>query len=89
MARLVTAASDAGKDTTRRLPKTQILNGVLLKDVAVTSSSTTISHMLSRTPQGWIVVDKDANEDVWRVSWNTRQIVLDATGNVTVALWVF
>lgn len=68
-----------------------LLDGVLLKQVKLSSSATQVSHNLGREPQGWLVVNKNANADVWQSSTNLPKsfIALTATADVTIDLWVF
>lgn len=65
------------------------LNGVFVNNVTVTTSSTSIDHKLGRQPIGWIITDKNALADVYRVSWNDRVIILDSSATVTLNMWVF
>lgn len=73
------------------LLNTPILDGVLLKDVVLSTTETNISHTLGRKYQGWIIVNKNAQQDIWESSSNLTQrfIALTAAGSVTVSIWVF
>lgn len=68
-----------------------LLDGVLLNDVALTASATRVEHKLRRKPLGWIVVNKSANADVWQSAndLSTAFLTLQASGTVTVSLWIF
>ena len=68
-----------------------ILNGRLIEDVDLTSSETLVEHKLGRNYRGWIIVDKNAQQDVWVSAENLteRFLRLTAAGTVTVSLWVF
>jgi hypothetical protein len=68
-----------------------LLNGRLVTDVALTTSETLIEHKLGRAIRGWIIVDKNASQDVYRSSEDLpeRFLPLTAAGTVTVDLWVF
>ncbi len=74
-------------------PITQLLllDGVLIEDVDLTTSETKINHTLNRKPNGWIIVKKDAAQDVYESGSTVpdRFLSLTASGNVTVSLWVF
>jgi len=49
-----------------------------------------INHGLNRTPQGWIVTDKNANADIWRTAnWTINTITLKANVAVTASIWVY
>lgn len=72
----------------------EIVNGRLIKDIAIVSGTAKIiSHELSRKLKGWIVVRKSANSTIWDSQLtNTNPkttLVLQASANVTVSLWVF
>ena len=58
-------------------------------DVIINTTDTVINHGLGITPNGWLILDKQANSTVWRVSWNDKQITLRASAQVTIKLWVF
>lgn len=58
-------------------------------DVTINTTDTVVNHGLGITPNGWMLLDKQANSTVWRVSWNDKQIVLRGSATVTVKLWVF
>lgn len=68
----------------------QILDGHLIEDVAINTTAD-VDHGLGIAPRGWLVVRKDANEDVWEntSAVPTRLLSLESTGAVTVSLWVF
>lgn len=68
----------------------QILDGHLIEDVTINTTND-VSHGLGVTPRGWVIVRKDANEDVWEnvSSVPTRLLSLESSGAVTVSLWVF
>lgn len=70
----------------------RIIDGRLIEDVQVTFAGTRINHKLGRKIKGWQLVDKDADESVWRINSSTRpesEITLQATGTTNVTLWVF
>jgi predicted Zn-dependent protease with MMP-like domain len=72
----------------------EILNGVLLKQVElVTGQDNNVNHKLGREPQGYIIVRKRANSNIWD-SQDTNKfkdltLVLNCSANVTVDLWIF
>jgi hypothetical protein len=71
------------------IAKTIILDGVLIKDLSITTSGLEIEHGLGREPQGFFVADSTADVRVWRVSWDSRIINLDASGSSVISVWVF
>ena len=66
-----------------------LLDGTLIPDISVLTSNTMVPHNLNRPINGWIVVGKNANADIWQVSKDTRFLTLIATAQVTCSLWVF
>lgn len=73
----------------RELPGNLIMQGKLLEDLEVTTGSLKVAHGLGRKPRGWFIVDADANETVWRTEWDGKFIGFDASGTITVNVWVF
>ena len=57
--------------------------------ITITATATAFNHGLSTTPQGWIILDKTANVDVWRTAWDDKTITLQGSGSVSVKIWVF
>ena len=53
------------------------------------TSDTSIQHALGRVPAGWIVIDKNANADIWRVSLTNTTIVLRASAPVKAKIFIF
>lgn len=58
-------------------------------DVQINTTDTIINHGLGIVPNGWIILDKQGNSNVWRVSWTDKQIILRASAQVTIKLWVY
>jgi len=74
------------------LVRLEILQGRLIKDVAMLSQSDTpVDHGLGRAHVGWIVVGKNSNAGIWEVSGTTpsKSVVLRADSAVTINLWIF
>lgn len=58
--------------------------------VLVANKPQAINHLLQRMPQGWFVVDQNANAVIWRsTTWTTTMITLEASANVTIDLYVY
>lgn len=67
-----------------------ITSGVLITSVNVGTSPSKIEHKLGRTPQGFYVVDKNSNSNVWRSSISdNRYLTLTASTPSTISIWVF
>mgnify|MGYP001604000278 CR=1 FL=1 len=74
------------------LSQREILNGRLLENVAIGTTSTKVSHGLGRVPKGWVVVDRTTDTRVFRDSTGTERatyLTLKASTAATVSLWVF
>jgi hypothetical protein len=76
------------------LPSTEILQGRLVKSVALLSASTVkVPHKLGRPVIGWIIVRKRGNATVWDAQDSNPSpsltLDLNCSSNVTVDLWVF
>ncbi len=86
------------QDNTRAVLDTvtnkEILDGILLKGLPLVSGSTNeVNHKLGRQPQGWIIVRKRAQADVWDLQdLNTNPsatLSLACSSDVTIDIWVF
>lgn len=80
------------RDVVKGISSTAILNGVLLKNVALSSSTSRVYHNLGRPAVGFIVVDATSEVNVWRDSGVTATssfLPLVASATATVSLWVF
>lgn len=72
----------------------EIIDGNLLENVALVSGSTNlVEHKLGKPVSGYIVVKRNSNQAVWDSEGsNTKKnnyLQLEASGSVTVSLWVF
>ena len=70
-----------------------ILDGRLVSDVTLTTSTTRVEHGLGRRPSGWIVVGKSADARVWDLQSSNnlqdRYLDLRASATVVTSLWIF
>jgi hypothetical protein len=66
-----------------------LLNRITLTDVIITTTGLTVPHSLGRTPRGWIVVDKNADANIWRTAWTSTTISLDSSATVTATILLF
>lgn len=73
------------------LLKNPLLDGQILSNISLTTGSNSVSHKLGRKLQGWLIVDKDANSNIYRETspTPTLTLVLNSSANVTVSLYVF
>jgi hypothetical protein len=92
---LFTAFSSLGKGPDGRLLATILrelqrpLLAYELVTTSVESGPNIVSHKLSRVPTGWVVVDKDNIVDMYRESWDSTKINIqaDAAANVTFLIF--
>jgi hypothetical protein len=71
-----------------RIDVSPFQNGVLLKNLALKSGANSIAHTLGRAPQVWVVTDRTSTATVYRTSWDSKFIGLQASAACTVSLWV-
>ena len=67
----------------------ELLYGVT-QTVAVSTTTVNVSHKLGKVPQGWVIVDKDADINVWRDGDMTASFLslkADGTGNIKVRIF--
>jgi hypothetical protein len=69
------------------------LNGILLKNISLSSGDNTINHKLGRNLQGWVLVRKRQSVDIYDKQ-DTNQmpdltLVLNASATATIDLYVF
>lgn len=68
----------------------EIINGLIIKDIEVLTGTTkTIPHKLGRAPNGYAIIKRNANSQVWNGVINKKNIELNSSANVTISLWVF
>ena len=80
--------------TLRAILAKTILDGQILSDIAlVTGSSNSVSHLLGRDCQGYIVTKRSVDCRIWDdEATNTEKAIflkLRTSANATVSLWVF
>lgn len=85
---------DSSATTFRAILAKEILDGVLLTDVAlVTGSVNSVPHGLGRVLTGWIPARVRAQSTLWDSQASNGQasstLALNCSANVTVDLWVF
>lgn len=74
------------------LSTSQLLNGVLIKDVDLrAATSTQVSHGLGREYIGYIIVKQNANSVIWVANNQlpARFINLNCSADVRASFWVF
>ncbi len=68
-----------------------ILAGNQINSVSLTANvPKAINHLLQRLPQGWFLVDINANATVWRSAlWTNTTLTLESSANVTISVYVY
>jgi hypothetical protein len=73
----------------------EIIDGIVVRNVSIpTGSVVKVDHKLGRAPEGWIVIRKRANADVWdtqdaNLSNKSIHLYLNSSADVVVDLWIF
>lgn len=83
----------AADDSFRYIANLSWNQGRLIGTTALGAAAVDVAHGLDRAWQGWLLVDKDAQQDVWQDTTvavdSTKFLRLIAAGVVNVKLWVF
>lgn len=68
-----------------------ILAGNQIDSIFLTASTPkTINHLLQRLPQGWFIVDINANAVVWKTqNWTATTITLESSADATISIYVY
>lgn len=66
-----------------------LLPGVKVTAAFTGAATTAFVHGLTKTPQGWLVIDSDAATTLYRSAWDAQTITLVSSGAVNAVLWVF
>lgn len=76
-----------------QIQNSEFQNGVFVEVSLLSASDNVVNHGLGRVVQGWTVIRKDARADVWDSSatnnFPDKQIILSASANVKVKLYLF
>lgn len=70
---------------------TNPMNGItILPNISLTAGVNPINHGLTRKPNGWVVVDIQGPQTIYRSApYNSATLILTASGAVTVSIGVF
>jgi hypothetical protein len=55
----------------------------------ITPATATINHGLGSVPLGWIVLDQNADANIWKTSSDEKTITFDSSATVTIKVWIF
>jgi hypothetical protein len=83
---------DRLKTVTDALVANLIMDGRLVTVTLTSGGFSAVSHGLARPPQGYLVVRRDANANIWdrpNSSDAFAFLYLQPSATVTVTLWVF
>lgn len=85
---------DATAAVFRTMSDREILDGQLLRDISLVALAVTrLDHKLGRDLIGWSVVRKSATCDIWDGQADNispgRSLLITASQDVTISLWVF
>ena len=83
---------DRIKTVTDALVANSLLDGRLVTVTLASGGFTAVSHGLARPPQGYIVLRRDANANIWdlpNAADSFAFLYLQPSATVTVTLWVF
>lgn len=78
------------RDLLEQLNICPLVQGNLLENISLGTADTDVKHKLGRNLVGWIIIKINANETVWESgAVDNKFLPLQASGDVTVTLWVF
>lgn len=58
-------------------------------ETTINTTDTVINHKLQKKPEGFIVLDQNANAVIWKITSTDQTITLRASASVSVKIWVF
>jgi len=66
------------------------INGVLLKNIALSIGDNSINHLLQRVQQGWVLTDQDASANIYRgKAFNSLTLTLTSDAVVNISIWCY
>lgn len=74
------------------LQSRELIDGQIISGVVINGTKT-VDHKLKRKPNGYLVIFKDADVNIWdSQNSNTLQastLILNSSGPASISLWVF
>ncbi len=68
----------------------EIVNGLLLSNITITTGVNVINHLLGRKQIGWYITDINAAAQIYRSQpLNNLQLTLTSDADCVASLWVF
>lgn len=78
------------EDAVSQAIKAVLLNGILLSDLSLSTTQSTVNHKLGRTPIGFFVVGNNAAAVVYSSgASDDLNLYLKSSASCTASLWVF
>jgi len=72
------------------LNKIGFVNGRHVDDIVIqTGTPKPVNHLMRVAPRGYVIVKQNANAVIWQSSITSTEIVLNASADVTISLWVY
>lgn len=70
----------------------QVIDGQIISNVTA-SAAFSVDHKLNRKPNGYLVISKDTNVNIWDSQASnpipSSTLELNSSGAATISLWVF
>lgn len=91
LAASVERMQDSLEQAIKTLPSIELLDGVLLQDIALNTSPSRVEHRLGRKPVGYVVVRRSSSATVYDQADTKPEFFLNLTASAAtvVSLWVF
>lgn len=86
--RVINTIQQNTEDGLNSLLKNSVLDNAIYKEVSI-NTSTTLEHKLGKVPTGYLILQKNANANVWNGNITDTQIVLNSSAAVTVTILIF
>ncbi len=80
--------NSALKEWTSQFQEIPFLQGRRFDD-RVTTGGLSIVHNLGRIPNGWILLGKTSNADVWESEKDSKTLTLFSDGATNFSIWIF
>lgn len=76
------------EDVVNSIEKLTLLNKAIVSNIVVNTSAT-IEHKLGRVPNGYFVIAKNANANIWNGALTDTQLTLNSSAAVTITIYIF
>lgn len=87
--RVLQRIQDNVDDAIRSVITSPILDGRLIVGMALNVGDNGLEHKLNRVPRGYIIVDKNANSNIYTTSKDDKFLTLNVGVAITASIWVF